>query len=1048
MKQEYPSSKAERTSSATPANVGQATTGGKQLPAVIPFQTNKEKEIPESTPPLQQKEDDTDNIFSESNPVQKTSASDVEVPSQAKFILQRQEEGIETSIQRGKAFQLKLNNTGLPNNLKSGIEHLSSINMDDVHVHYNSSKPAQLNALAYAQGSDIHVAPGQEKHLPHEAWHVVQQKQGRVKSTLQLKQGVAVNDDKGLEHEADVMGQKAMQHQQADFINLHNLPAAGNVTQRITGFEIETFIPLYRQIGGSDAYVAVDKMERWQASIGDFLFGGVLYGHTYAADPDGHFTVSADHNGRMTGAHQRLLHLLSLAGFIKPDSPFRGMAIAEYITAPIDETTPDAQGKMNERISYTQAHIGKALSMQSAAQSLPMLNGNGVFTGIPADDIIAWVRRHAAQPGIIIDAVRELMEVANDAALNMQKTTGVLPEDIPQLYEHAQSKLSANDSKPSQIMNTVLALSLNISGTAFGTTAVPEPLTPHAAALHGFLTYLATHILVDNLSATSYIPPTSTEKNLFPYFPKVPLSTALQAMPAATLLPDYVAYWEVLIDAAINGCAAYNIEFWQNTFKLGNHRKNIESGIFGDKITLTPSVLKTKAIETLKKLVSDAHPEVNIGVYKHLPGLDSTHPAIEARTGQKGIPVEDRYFNQKYKTGINISNVVDITNQEFGEAHSRMNKHLKEGDVDSRTDNSVVSKGRYRDLKNLTVTLEKYLLESIQSTQAWEEKGNICRQELERLLARDPQKAPQEKEMLEHKGMELSEQMTMFTLRLQDAQNDLTLQKEKLEGERSVLFGVFEKTTEEDKLNELSALLDKLALDIDATEDRLYEIEDGAFDEKYNLEEAIRINKTELETYTPGYFEKVEETAFKCRESREKSEHYTLTLQTILSESNKVIRPMSEAESSLNFDPSFWIPLQTKAGEIFMDAKKIIWEKAHIDNPNAGLLDLETLKKEYRNSLGFNKTIENSKHKPGRLSKIKDDNKYFTTAQELAPKLSIDIKTLSEGLEKLDTMVGVNTTDEILEFIGTLFILNKKILEESEIAKEILNEKKEEDVVL
>ncbi|MDP4209264.1 MAG: EndoU domain-containing protein [Bacteroidota bacterium] len=103
------------------------------------------------------------------------------------------------------------NNTGLPDNLKSGIENLSGYSLDDVKVHYNSDKPTQLQALAYAQGTDIHVAPGQEKHLPHEAWHVVQQKQGRVQPTLQMKEGVAVNDDKGLESEADVMGRRAMQ---------------------------------------------------------------------------------------------------------------------------------------------------------------------------------------------------------------------------------------------------------------------------------------------------------------------------------------------------------------------------------------------------------------------------------------------------------------------------------------------------------------------------------------------------------------------------------------------------------------------------------------------------------------------------------------------------------------------------------------------------------------------------------------------------------------------------------------------------------------------
>lgn len=108
--------------------------------------------------------------------------------------------------------QRKKNNTGLPDNLKSGIENLSGHSMDHVKVHYNSDKPAQLNAHAYAQGTDIHIASGQEKHLAHEAWHVVQQKQGRVKPTLQMKGKVNVNDDKSLEKEADVMGAKSTSH--------------------------------------------------------------------------------------------------------------------------------------------------------------------------------------------------------------------------------------------------------------------------------------------------------------------------------------------------------------------------------------------------------------------------------------------------------------------------------------------------------------------------------------------------------------------------------------------------------------------------------------------------------------------------------------------------------------------------------------------------------------------------------------------------------------------------------------------------------------------
>lgn len=104
----------------------------------------------------------------------------------------------------------KENNTGLPDSLKAGVESLSGMGLDDVNVHYNSPQPAQLNAHAFAQGTDIHVAAGQEQHLAHEAWHVAQQKQGRVKPTIQ-KAGVSINDDAGLEKEADEMGAKAAQ---------------------------------------------------------------------------------------------------------------------------------------------------------------------------------------------------------------------------------------------------------------------------------------------------------------------------------------------------------------------------------------------------------------------------------------------------------------------------------------------------------------------------------------------------------------------------------------------------------------------------------------------------------------------------------------------------------------------------------------------------------------------------------------------------------------------------------------------------------------------
>ena len=103
----------------------------------------------------------------------------------------------------------KENKTGIPDQLKSGIENLSGLPMDNVRVHYHSANPAQLQAQAFAQGTEIHIVPGQEKHLPHETWHVVQQKHGRVHPTVQMNTNLPINDDKRLEKEADRMGTKA-----------------------------------------------------------------------------------------------------------------------------------------------------------------------------------------------------------------------------------------------------------------------------------------------------------------------------------------------------------------------------------------------------------------------------------------------------------------------------------------------------------------------------------------------------------------------------------------------------------------------------------------------------------------------------------------------------------------------------------------------------------------------------------------------------------------------------------------------------------------------
>ncbi len=175
--------------------------------------------------------------------------------------------------------QKKGNKTGLPDDLKSGIENLSGHSLDDVKVHRNSPKPAQLNAHAYAQGTNIHLGPGQEKHLPHEAWHVVQQKQGRVKPTMQMKGKVNINDDKGLEQEADVMGAKAMQMKSFD----DNTPS---LIKRDTGKIIQK------------------KVSEKTNSVIQLVRGFSKYGAAMQGDPDPAIAVAGPRNqGPHTIAH-------------------------------------------------------------------------------------------------------------------------------------------------------------------------------------------------------------------------------------------------------------------------------------------------------------------------------------------------------------------------------------------------------------------------------------------------------------------------------------------------------------------------------------------------------------------------------------------------------------------------------------------------------------------------------------------------------------------------------------------------------------------------
>lgn len=110
--------------------------------------------------------------------------------------------------ERTKKTASEKDKTGIPRKMKLGFERSSGFSFNDVRVHYNSEKPAQLRAHAYTQGNEVYVAPGQEKHLPHELGHVVQQKSDMVKPTGEIA-GLPLNDDEEMENDADSIAAKA-----------------------------------------------------------------------------------------------------------------------------------------------------------------------------------------------------------------------------------------------------------------------------------------------------------------------------------------------------------------------------------------------------------------------------------------------------------------------------------------------------------------------------------------------------------------------------------------------------------------------------------------------------------------------------------------------------------------------------------------------------------------------------------------------------------------------------------------------------------------------
>jgi hypothetical protein len=414
------------------------------------------KKIPaqlmEEEDPLQGKFDTLQRVAEEEEPVQAKFDTlqkvEEEEPIQGKFDpkqkstvqLKEISSGTETisPIQRQEVAG-KSNKTGLPDNLKSGVENLSGYSMDDVKVHYNSSKPAQLKAYAYAQGTDIHIAPGQEKYLPHEAWHVAQQKQGRVQPTLQMKTGVAVNDDAGLENEADVMGAKAANLSKSDQLNsTFQLKEDQSSVAQLTPEEDAAFATKYGGIIGMVKNATAVLSDNVWEQIKDNKTDNLSLGTAITGAAGGVTTAAGKLTGKIGSDG-----IAKAAGDITAGIGSSITSLVKSVMA-IKKAYDTASGEGSALVGTSEVAIAVLSALQAGSQAASSIMSylsstvppeiTRMIPGLGIAISACQVIKECYTNYIAEQAEAEMTILANDFGSELRSVLGKNPEDMPKLF--------------------------------------------------------------------------------------------------------------------------------------------------------------------------------------------------------------------------------------------------------------------------------------------------------------------------------------------------------------------------------------------------------------------------------------------------------------------------------------------------------------------------------------------------------------------------------------------------------------------------------------
>jgi len=466
------------------------------------------------------------------------------------------------------------NRTGMPDNLKSGLENISGMNLSGVRVQYNSSKPKQLKALAYTRGQEIHVGPSQEKHLPHEGWHVVQQMQGRVEMTSRYD-GVALNDNPTLEAEADRMGAAAVRMDGQEgfpFQRTKGTSGAGAIQRRL-GVEAELSVPVTRAPVG-----AVNADDRIRA----FLGGGVWYDTQLAATVN-NYTKKADHgpigtvieNARqqmdVRAQHYGHAAIPQLHGATKP-------AIMEYVTDPFPVNTRVQRNLLRNRITGMANNI-TPVHAAAGVGVVPIAHGGLNFlVGLPpVADFQAFAIANGMAAGVGTTIHANILANINDR-LYVQMTMGVQLRRMPNFMKklrkspHLASQAGLGDPHHAQLLRLVTQYAaVDAKRVVSGLALLPRDVR-RSKSLRGYTTLLMAYIF------GSYVyRQVDIAKNMVAALSKTPLHIVQQELDVTKRPDQWLAPQRAAYQAAIIARAIHRLQqpMFQAYWPVGNHNARL-----------------------------------------------------------------------------------------------------------------------------------------------------------------------------------------------------------------------------------------------------------------------------------------------------------------------------------------------------------------------------------------------------------------------------------------------------------------------------------------